>query len=242
MLKSARISGRREHRGQIVADAEWAAIISPAESDRLRALFSDPSRRKNELARRYLLAGMLRCGRCGEPLISRPRDDGARRYVCAKRPGVKACGRIAVLSEEVEELEAALQAIEGPKLGEALAARSGDRADVHRAELEAAGERRDELTDLYTAGEISAAEWKRARPEILERIERAEAALSRSNGTGALAAYLGHGSALRDSWAALPLSRRRAILAAVLDQVTIGPARPGFNRFDPRRVELTWKV
>ena len=59
MLKWARISGRREHRGEVVADAGWPAMIGAEQSDRLRAVLSDPTRRKNERARRYLLAGML---------------------------------------------------------------------------------------------------------------------------------------------------------------------------------------
>jgi hypothetical protein len=56
LLASARISGRREHTprssfqttrpllGEIVADAVWPAIISPVDSDRLRALLNDPAR------------------------------------------------------------------------------------------------------------------------------------------------------------------------------------------------------
>ena len=55
-------SGQREHNGEIVATAEWPAIISPAETSRIRALLSDPDRRTNRVARRYLLVRLLRCG------------------------------------------------------------------------------------------------------------------------------------------------------------------------------------
>ena len=37
MLLSGRISGQREHKGEIVADAEWEAIITTAERQRLNA-------------------------------------------------------------------------------------------------------------------------------------------------------------------------------------------------------------
>src|SRR5262249_34876148 len=126
ILKSGRISGRREHHGEIVADAEWTGIISKRDGDRLRAILSDPTRRKNERMRRYLLAGMLRCGRCGEPLTSRPKEDGRRRYVCARRPNSDACGKLAVVADELEELivEMVLQSVEGPDLTRALAARN----------------------------------------------------------------------------------------------------------------------
>jgi DNA invertase Pin-like site-specific DNA recombinase len=244
MLKSGRISGRREHRGELIADAEWPGIISKRDGDRLRAILSDPARRTNERARRYLLAGMLRCGRCGSRLVSRPRDDGRRRYVCAKRPDSDACGHLAVVADELEELvtEAVLTTVEGPELGRALAAQNGDREDVHQRDVDEASERLDELARVYGEGRIAASEWLAARGPIEERLRQGKAALARSNGTSAVAEYVGHGSALRDSWAGLPLSRQRAILRAVLEDVTIAPGRRGYNRFDSERVEPIWKV
>lgn len=81
VLRSARISGQREHRGEIVGPGEWPAIIPPEMTARLRAKLDDPNRRTNRSARRYALAGMLRCGRCGATLFAHPRQ-GVRRYHC----------------------------------------------------------------------------------------------------------------------------------------------------------------
>ncbi|MBV9012626.1 MAG: recombinase family protein [Pseudonocardiales bacterium] len=83
LMVSARISGRRERIprssgqtirpviGEVVADAVWPAVIAPNDSDRLRALLTDPSRRKYSAAngRRYLLSGILRCGLCGGGMV-----------------------------------------------------------------------------------------------------------------------------------------------------------------------------
>ena len=101
MLFSARISGQREHRGVIVGPAEWPGILTPADTERIRALFGDPARRTNKTARRYLLARLLRCGRCGATLVSRPTATGTRRYVCASGPGFGGCGRITITAEHV---------------------------------------------------------------------------------------------------------------------------------------------
>jgi site-specific DNA recombinase len=244
MLKSGRISGQREHRGEIVAKAKWPGIISVEMGNRLRAVLSDPSRRKNEMVRRYLLAGMLRCGRCGEPLQSRPRDDGRRRYVCARRPGSDSCGKIAVLADDLEALivEAALQHVEGPQLSQALAAQNGDREDIYQEAIDQANEQLEELARIYAEQRISLTEWLAARGPIEERLEAGKAGLARSNGTSAVVEFAGQGSALRDSWRGLPLSRQRAILAAVVEYATINPARRGFNRFDPERVAPKWRV
>src|SRR5881296_1977942 len=54
MLGSGRIAGQREHRGEIVADAVWPAIIAAELSATIRAMLADPERRTNRGARRYL--------------------------------------------------------------------------------------------------------------------------------------------------------------------------------------------
>jgi len=116
MLMSPRISGQREHRGEIVADAEWPAIVTSAETARIRALLSDPSRRTNKSARRYLLVRLLRCGRCGETLVSRPTASGKRRYVCAKGPNFSGCGHMYIEADPLElfVVEAVLHRLDSP--------------------------------------------------------------------------------------------------------------------------------
>ena len=61
---SARISGQREHHGEIVAQGDWEAIITPVETQRLRAKLGDPDRRTNRSARRYLLAAAVALRPC----------------------------------------------------------------------------------------------------------------------------------------------------------------------------------
>ena len=102
MLGSARIAGLREHKGEVVAKAEWPGIISKAESAKIRARLADPERRTNKAARRYLLGGLLTCGCCGEQLVARPRSGGQRRYACAKGPGFSGCGKTYIAAEPVE--------------------------------------------------------------------------------------------------------------------------------------------
>ncbi len=123
MLVSARISGQREHKGAIVANAEWAAIITPAETERLRAKLRDPARRTNRSARRYLLPRLLRCGHCGEGSSSRAR--ARRRLVAmsvrAARASV-AAGRSPIVAEPLElfTVEAVLHRLDSPELAASL--------------------------------------------------------------------------------------------------------------------------
>ena len=55
MMLSARISGQRSYRGEIVAKGDWEPIITPDESARLRALLTDPARLTRRTVRRYLI-------------------------------------------------------------------------------------------------------------------------------------------------------------------------------------------
>jgi len=244
MLRSGRISGRREHKGEIVADAEWPGVISAADSDRLRAVLADPARRKNERVRRYPLAGLLVCGRCGEPMVSRPRSDGRRRYICARKPGSSACGKMAILSRELEELveEMVFQRLEGPALSRALAARDGSREEIHQRAIDDANGQLEELAALYAEQRISVSEWMAARGPIEERLSKAKADLARTTGTSALEQFFSDGANVRETWPDLSLSRKRAVLFAVLDSITINTAVRGLNRFDPSRVASAWRV
>jgi len=245
MLMSGRISGQREHRGELVADAEWPGIISKEETARIRALLQDPARRTNRSARRYLLVRLLRCKRCGELLVSRPRAGGARRYMCAKGPGHSGCGHTYALAEPLEAfvVEAVLHRLDSPALATALAGGNGDPdAERWQREVEQSQAQLDELAGLYGRREITFSEWRAARVPVEQRVTDAKKQLAKLSRTTALTGYVGKASVLRDRWAELPLTRQHAIVAAVLDHVVVGPGRAGFNGFDPSRFYPVWRA
>ena len=93
MLMSARISGQREHRGEIVAKAEWPAIITPGETQQAarEARRSRPAHQPGIASLPADAPPALRALR--RRLVARPRDDGTRRYVCASGPGFGGCGK-----------------------------------------------------------------------------------------------------------------------------------------------------
>jgi site-specific DNA recombinase len=250
MLASARISGRREHRGtlngsrkdmgKITSDhAVWTAIISPADSDRIRAMLSDPARRANTYAREYLLTGgIARCGLCGKPLIARPRGDHRRSMVCASGPGFHGCGKIRVLAEPVEDLiaEAVLQAVDGGALASAMAQQDDHEATEGLLALEA---KLAELGRAWADDEITRGAWDAARG----RLEGRRASLQRRVDAQRRAHDLdGLPDPLRAAWPSLPIFKRRAIIQALIEAVDVGPAVKGRNYFDPARVSVRWKV
>jgi len=245
MLLSARISGQRSYRGEIVTVGDWEPIITPEQTARLRALLTDPARLTRRTVRRYLLSGgLLRCRLCEAVLVARPRADGTRRYVCAKGPGKPGCGGIAILAEPLEALiaGAVLYRLDTPELAAALAGASIPDDDAERTALARDRAQLEELARAYGERQITLPEYLAARKPIEARIEAAQRRITRATGTEAIALYIGDPGALRVAWQDLPLTRRRAIVAAVLDRAIVGPGLRGRTRFDPDRIEPLWRV
>jgi site-specific DNA recombinase len=245
MLQSPRICGLREHRGEIVGEAEWPAIIPPADGERIRALLRDPARRTNRTSRRYPLTPLLRCGLCGARLVARPRTDGTRRYVCSSSSGDSGCGKIAVTAEPLERLitEAVLHRLDSPELAAMLQGRTEDpAAGEWQAEAERAQAQLDELASAYAEQLIGLQEWLTARGAIEQRLHAARKQLAALNHTSALGGYVGNASELRSEWAEMPLSRQAAIVAAAIDHVVVAPAVRGINHLDPDRLTPVWRA
>jgi len=240
MLASARISGQREHKGEIVATAEWPGIISAEDGARIRALLANPERRTNKAARRYLLGGLLVCSHCGEKLVARPRTGGKRRYACAKGVGFSGCGKTYINADEVEQFvtEAVLHRVDSRDLQRVMERRQQRAPDAERwwKEAEAANEQLEELATAYGQREITIGEWKAARKPIEKRLSTARKQLAKVTHGGLLDSYVGHSDRLRAEWDSLDLSQQHALVAAVIDSVRVGPARKGYNRFDESRL------
>lgn len=250
LIASPRIAGLREYHGQIVGPAVWEPIITPAQRDRVLARMAARKSSGRRAPRRYLLSGILRCGKCGTVLFSQARHSGTaaptRRYVCLSGPDHGGCGRLTVVAEPVEELitEAVLIRLDTPQLADALAGR------VHADEqLTRVGEalvtdqaRLEELAALYAQTAITAREWMTARDPIQARIRDAQRRLAAASDTGPLHELIGAAQRLRGEWTELGLDRRQAIVKAVLDHAVITPGTPGTRTFDINRVQPHWRL
>jgi site-specific DNA recombinase len=248
LVTAGRIAGWREHHDQLIAAGDWPAILDRATLDQLRAVLLDPARRTSTgpTVRTYLLAGGLtRCGRCGEALRGAPRNDGTRRYTCRRTPGLRGCGATTIVANELEAhvRDAVLDYLDTPALAAAI--------DAHEHQSVAAIDldtlRADELAldelarDYYADHRIGRSEYLAARDALQARVIAAKRKMSRTNGTAKVRAVLGLGKALREAWASEPFDWRRALVLAVVERVTIGPGRRGYNRFDASRATIDWR-
>ena len=260
VLVSARISGRREHHGQVVGKSVWEGIISAEDGDRLRAMLGSGRGRRPGPPMRFLLSGFLRCGQCAVALAtSRAPTHAADRatagkyatigYACSRhaRSRPTACGRIRIRGTPLEALiaEMVFVRVDSP----ALAARLADRQKGAKRDsaLDSVATIESDLQQLardFGEGIIKRQEWMTARPPLERRLADASRRLDAERGTVPLHGFTGKSGALRKAWADLSIDRKRAILGVVLDHITIRPADPQKPRnvFDPQRVEVHWRA
>lgn len=237
-------SGRKRRRAEpaLVTAGTWPAIIDAETLDRVRAVLRDPGRRTTASnARSYLLSGFLTCGVCGHRMVARPREDHTRRYVCAKGPMYQGCG-LAIVAEPVEQLisEAILLRLDSPAFEIALR----EAGEANGGHDDAATLRDDEraLEDLardhYVERVIGRAEFLTARKALESRIDAARRRLAARTAAGSTATLAG---TARSRWPGLSFDARRSVIDALVERITIGPGRRGYNRFDPGRVDPLWR-
>lgn len=256
MLISARISGRREYTprrsgesrrpavGEIVGDAQWPAIISPEDSDRLRALLTNPNRRTFTpgTGRTYLLSGILKCAVCKTPLTGRPRS-GVPRYVCPNTPGKDSCGGVATNAARTDTFvrDLVLVALDTDEMKARLRARRDSDPDLYQ-QIKRDEDELEALAAERAGGEITRKEWAVAREIVQKRLDGARARLARMSRTAALENFVGTYDEMLERWNDdLNDSQRRAVVGAVLNGLWVGKANPR-KKWDPDRFSPDWRV
>jgi DNA invertase Pin-like site-specific DNA recombinase len=246
ILRNPRIAGLRAHKGEIVADACWPAIVDRSTWETLQGRI----RRVARVGRpsTHLLSGIARCGRCGGPLWTSWRKTAAgkrvARYACVSRPGRASCGNLAVVAAPVDDLvrDMVIHALAGPALAKVRKARrSDDRAQAEAVrDLADAEERLEVLAELFASGELSRREFAAGRDKAKERIAAATKVLDTHYGVRTDLPT--DTAALREKWDAETIEWRRALIGTVVESVTVKPVTMSTNVFDVDRVEIVWKV
>lgn len=210
ILTSGRVSGRREYHGEIMTDTPtWDAIITPGESDQLRAQLTRAGTPRGR-ARSYLMSGIFTCDLCGTGLSGRPHSNGAR-YICVKGPGLPGCGKVAVMAEPAEQIarDVILTALDSPDFIAALITATSPDTDAAAvsAQLRVIDARREELAEAWAAGEISRKEWLAARDRLTADADALTARLSCSQHSRTLAAFAAMTGSVWERWETMTTGR-----------------------------------
>lgn len=211
MLSRPRNAGVMEHRGEVVGQAEWPAIVDESVWQAVRALLADESRRTTTgNVRRWLGSGLYLCGVCGKPLRATTAGMGGRGrgHVAAYR-----CEHGAHVVRRCKPLDDFVKGLVIERLSRPDAAMLGRKATTvdtaalhaHRLAIQA---RLGELVDLFRAGRITGQQVERGSTTLRAKLEDLGRQLAAAVGSSALDGVAGPDAA--DVWATLDLSRRRA--------------------------------
>ncbi len=250
VLTNPRIAGLRVHRGEVIGGATWEPIISRGDFERLRALFSGRPRQKLGRPHSYPYSGLLRCGHkgCGGRMTGSSRGATQKAYGCERcdRTWITAGPVEAFLDEAViatlagEEFAASLHeqlrawAAEDPATAAQLAADKRELAELARLK----GERNPKTGRPYFTIE----EWLIAKAPIEERIAQAEARLASKPDLAALADVADTEDEVRAQWTRWSVEKKRRVLRAILEQVTVLSVGRGGRHQAEDRLRPRWRV
>ncbi|QDG88077.1 hypothetical protein NIBR502770_05955 [Pseudarthrobacter sp. NIBRBAC000502770] len=163
MLTMAAYAAKRQHRGAIICEAMWPALIDPTQWEKLQNVMSPPERKRtNDWPARHLLTGIATCGVCGAPMRIEKQNAGRRKdkttgeplsrplnehgdelsypsyntYICVGAPG-KTGFHVAMRDSHLDKVvtELFLARLDGPEFLTALGERGKGTDDERRALL-----------------------------------------------------------------------------------------------------------
>lgn len=245
MLKRPTYAGLSTYHGEILGTSVYPAILTEDQWRTASAIVSDPTRRNQFDARvKHLLSGLILCGECGQPMRISSRAANGRPgprqfyYKCSGTGG----GHASQTAVPVEEfIEAVIVArLSAPDIREALHdtdtgsdfTELKDRQSTLRARL-------DEAADSFADGAITAGQMEKITARVNGQLADLDMRL----------ADLTRGSVLPPVtetdiyawWDRLDIESKRAVISELMT-ITIRPGvKAAPRRFDPERVDISWK-
>jgi hypothetical protein len=240
LLKNARYAGLRAYKGEVVAVAQWPALV-PEETYRATlakmATMGTPGPRKSP---QRLLSGIARCGVCAAPGAPVWGGGAARRGVPGYRCS-KSSGHFSRMAEPVDNYvtEVILRILSRPDARELLSKkRAPDTAAMHE-ELVALRTRLEGVAVEFADGALTGAQLRAMTERLRTRITEAEAALADAGRVDVLGPLVSSDDVWR-VWKSLTLERKRAVIETLAD-ITIYPPGRGTRIFRPETVDIVPK-
>lgn len=238
MLTNPRYAALVTYRGEPLGSGDWPPILDESTHRALVARLTDPRRRTaTTTARKYLLSGLVKCGRCEQTMFAAPMGvKGAYRMVYRCRTSHLA-RRLDLVDDVVTRVVVARLS-----RSDAVALFIDDDtpdADDLRAQASGIRGRLEELAVEFADGAITAAQMRIATERLRAHLADVEGQQSLSS-RGHVLAPMVNAKDVSAAWDRLSLGEQRAVINTLMS-VTILPAGKG-GRFNPEHVRITWRT
>jgi DNA invertase Pin-like site-specific DNA recombinase len=256
MVLSPRVIGYRVYHGEGLVPNSLPEIMNSGIHAALKKILNDPERRTNRFynKRYYLLSGgLLRCWRCGAVLVARPTGERKRSYVCmapVPQPGPDGCrnGKLRVIAEPLEDHVAKMvmaRYLESPALAQALADQ-GDAAAEQKSNLRRLEEIKESLRvnedDYRVERLIDRDTYLKTKNKLETQRREVETKINAASGQRFLTNVPRDPDELKAMYESGNHEWRRAFIESLVDHVVVGPGVRGLNKFDPRRIKITYRA
>lgn len=238
--------------------AQWPPIITLEQHRAIVAILTDPSRRKGKTGGppKYLGTHLYVCGTCGGTLVSwhysaGPGGEPTKAYQCRNadpaRHGApaKRSRHVAIRMKLVDDIvtAAVVQRLRSPDVQNRVAAARSTTVDVPGllATRSALQVELAEVGEAIGRGDLTVSQGAAASRGIQSRLDQVARELESADGAGVVVDVA---QAVLDPagwWETAGLEQRRAVLDA-LAVVTVNTTTVRGGTFDPRRVQIEWRV
>jgi site-specific DNA recombinase len=211
----------------------------------VRAILMDPARRTSRgRPATTLLAGVIKCSKCGRSLQGAGRDHGGNGKNRRERVQIYRC-REGHHSKQRDRMDQAVTDLvltwlekhadkltkPAPKSASKAAGKAVQDAEQHRKRL-------DDLAVLLANGDLTPADYAAATREVRSRLAAVEQRIDRSNVRPETVRMIRSGD-IRAAWQAANTDTRRAVIKEIIDHISIEYVRTGPFTMDG--VVVHWK-
>jgi DNA invertase Pin-like site-specific DNA recombinase len=237
-LKKARYAGLRSHKGEIIGDAKWDALVDLETWHAAQAIMNNPDRRPGH-GDQKLLTGVALCGICNGPVHAGGGAPGRGVYRCAKTQGHVIRKRQPVDDYITDIMIARLSKpnayilftprSKGPSNAELL-----QQADGIRRRL-------DGLAEAYADGAVTASQLRKGTERLKAALIDVEGRLGSPDGIAKTGRAIATAPDVRAAWEALDMESRRMIINALVI-IHLDPPGRGSWKFRAETVRVAWKT
>jgi site-specific DNA recombinase len=255
LLMSPYLAGLVVHQGQVVGKGVWNPILDEATHEQLCLFFTAPGRRKQGPPRKYVLNGLMYCGKCGSRLHGGPKQ-GHGAYQCKRASSTpNACLGITVRSADIEpyvlqQLVKNLLTTDLSVTAEVTNAHEDDTKTIMTG-LKAKRLLREDAQDgRYVRGDLNESAYRRIIAKLDDEISALERNLAGSTSKPDFASFIRLfesdselvAAAFIEAYEKADLAQRRDMLGSMVEKIIIQPASRKGAKFDGKaRVKIKYR-